>query len=293
MKKKVLLVFVLILFVGGVSASYSCSVGDPVVEQGGINIGKIENINYLKINLLRVFGNSAADFLVDANKITLTNETPLVEFELLDGVYNVSLVNSTTEYATIKIGSESETINIGEAGDTGGLDIFISSLEGTYPGEDARVELSVGLKYFSLQGEPLAESSTINGKKYGFEVTSAFSTGVLMEVTYCENGTLEFVDVVAPPDPNLNDSEINDSTLGNQNDSVLGNQNDSILGEQNDSVLGNQNDSDLPLEEKKGTGLKGTLVMMGYSFVIALVIVLGFFLIRKFFVKDEEDPEES
>jgi len=188
--KKGLVLLVGILLINMVSAAYSCSEGEIIKERKVIDVGQIEAINRVDIALISSSASISADLLVDADKITLNNETSSIEINLRSGDYDVELINITNGVAEIEIEGKDEEVEEGDIEQIHTLDVYILKIEGTYPGEDAEIELFVGTEYFFLHKNEPTGTKKIDGTEYLFELSSSSNNGAMINVEKCENGSL-------------------------------------------------------------------------------------------------------
>ncbi|MBU0894004.1 MAG: hypothetical protein KKF48_01520 [Nanoarchaeota archaeon] len=279
MEKRILIILIVIWFMGVVSAAYGCTEGEVTSEKDFINLGEIEPISKLKIVLISGT-DTAADIIVDAKKLTLTNLAPSKEIEILKGEYNVSIINSTEEFAWIKVGGGKEEINLKEVKKTGGLEIYISSLDGSYPGT-ANIDLFVGAEYFFLYRNEMSKKATIGGIEYAVELISPFSSGAMIEVSYCENGTL--VKVNDSIEVNTNNSDSTNTSIQNdssENTPQNTSSNDSLnTNEGNDSIIENMTGDDLE-DKTLNTSTKNISIVISAITILVIIVILIFFYRR-------------
>src|SRR3989344_4058377 len=124
MKKRVLLFLFVFLFVNIVSASYKCSVGDIITDDEFVDIGEVKSINKINVALISPSWESAAEILLDAKHITLTNTSSSQDIKLLSGDYEISLVEITKDHVSIEVGGSKEEIEVNKLEKVGGLQIY-------------------------------------------------------------------------------------------------------------------------------------------------------------------------
>jgi len=232
MKKGSFLIgIVLILVINLVSASYNCDDGSLILEdQDEIGVGGRKAVNGLGLGVTysdetAALNRFSAELIVDAGKLTLTNEEPSLDVELISGTHNITLFNLTDDDAVIHIDGDSKSISVGEVVEENSLEIFLFSVQGTYPGE-ASIEVIVGESKVSLSsdGNP-DEIITVKGVEYLLELFSASDDNAIVKVKKCESGKIiEVEDEIVDPDENLtiddenltieNSTDINQTDLG-------------------------------------------------------------------------------
>jgi len=208
MKKRVLLFLIAILLVNLVSAAYDCS-GTISTEKHIINLEQIESINGVNIALIDSFVVGAAEILIDARELTLTNESSSVNFTLADGYHEINLTRIANEFVWIKINGTGGEVEEKKVEEIEGLQVYVSSLEGTYPGADANAKLLVGDEYLFLYPANPADIKTIGGIEYLFEVSSSSGSEAMIEVKKCGGG--DFTEVDEPVEQEQEDSGVEDS----------------------------------------------------------------------------------
>lgn len=190
MKKGVLLTAILILSLAQVSAELVCSDNSEIIEDlREIDVWSARNINEVGVavsggdSILKRF---LADLIVDAKKLSLSNETASEEVELISGKYTVTLVNSTTDQATISIEGNSKTILEREVEIIGDLVVGLASADGP------SVSIIMGAKRMFLSNDqnPI-EKVTFGNNTYFIEIVSASRRGATINVKKCKTGEIQ------------------------------------------------------------------------------------------------------
>jgi len=217
MKKRVVFsfLFIALFLMAVVSGKYICSDKSEIItdkkeimelDRKAVNgIG----ISVFKAEEFSALGEISAEVIVEAEKVSLSNETPSEIVEISGTEYIVSLVNATDDDAKIKIGGSSETFIAGESGTITGLEVvLVKSDSGLGVGS---AEVIVGFKKISLSSEgSLSEIVLIGGKEYLVVLISSSDTDSIIEVSKCKTGN--FVEEVEEFKVEENKSlEINDT----------------------------------------------------------------------------------
>jgi len=110
--------------------------------------------------------------------------------------------------------------------EVGGLQIYALQIAGTYPGEDARLELFAGKKYAFLYANNLTITQTISDEEYLTEVLSSSNSQAMIRVYKCENGNIiqvdDIVKEITNPSTNFSfDDEINNSVNDSSNNKTV------------------------------------------------------------------------
>ncbi len=211
MKKEALLILIFIFTITITSAAYTCSSNGTIEEdQGKINIKKVEFINKIGIGVINTNSGHATDILIDAKSITLTNETPSIEVKLLSGNYDVDLISITENTVEIKIEGDKEEINKEEIKKVDDLQVYVTDVSGTYPGNNTFVKLIVGIDNLFLHDDKLTELKTIGGIEYLFEFFSSSSNYAIMVVKKCDSGNL--VEIAETPPVNTTSTNTTNTT---------------------------------------------------------------------------------
>ena len=276
MKKGALLFLAVLLFVNIVSASYNCSVGNIITDDEFVDIGEIKSINKINIALISPSLGSAAEILLDAKHITLTNTSSSQDIELLSGDYEISLVEITENYASIDVEGSKEEIEVNKLEKVGGLQIYALNLAGTYPGEDAKLELFAGSKYAFIYKKSPSVTETISGIEYLIEIPYSSNTEAKISVKKCENGTIIKVnDFVEGSADNIDNSTLPDDVQNQSENESLNNGSATI-----------ENITDLEGEEKNIP--KGNILsfLIQYNFyiiptIIFVILVFTFYFLYK------------
>ncbi|MFH1607768.1 MAG: hypothetical protein ABIA78_01410 [archaeon] len=273
MKKRALLVLVILLFVNVVSASYNCSIGEIITDSKIIYVGEMKSVNDVDVALVMSHWESVAEFLLDAQRITLTNASLSKDIELLSGNYKISLINITENYAWIKVGGDKKRIEKDKFEKVGDLHVYTLDFEGIYPGEEASLELFVGSKYIFIYNKNPSSTETISGVEYLIEVPSSSNDEALISIKKCENGTI--IKVEDPVEEVIDDFD--NSSLSN----------DEVQNESENKSLNKGGFEVLPLgSEEKNISQSNFLksLIKNNLYVIIIIITLSitlFYFIKK------------
>lgn len=219
MKKEAIflfLVFGILVFLNNVeqvSAKYGCSNDTEIdYEIKEIAVGDIKTINGLPIGVCNadesaVVNRIAAELIIDSAEISLLNSSAF-DVVLLSGSYSVTLVNSESESATIKVSDSSLEIDKNTCEKIGSLEVMLVNT-GEADGNKT-ADIVVGVKKLSLSNkEKESEVVEIGGIKYLIELFSASDTEASPRVGKCEGG--DFVQIAEE------DNETNDTDVTEQN----------------------------------------------------------------------------
>lgn len=203
MEKILLSLFMIVLFVGMVSASYSCSSGILEEDVGVVNIREIETVGGIRIAVLDSSGGVAsAEIMAGARNVRLTNQSPSKTKEFIGDDYDIELLNLTGDSAWISIEDKDGEVEEMKVTQIKGLQVYGLRFEGQYPESDATVDLVIGEVYLFLHEQNSKSIETISGEEYLIEVSSSTSQGALVNVLSCPNGSLvEVEDPVEPIEP--------------------------------------------------------------------------------------------
>lgn len=283
----VVVLFVLILSFSMTSAYYTCSDGtNASSDVKDIDVGQQKTINGLplgvaKADLATALNRMVAEIFVDSQTAILTdNESVEITFSD-DGKYNVSLLNSTEDMATINVGGTTGTVEEDFLATLGSFSIMLVNAEGYYPGT-AEVEVMVGKSHFTLSNTgDLEKIIKFKEKDYGVVLFSASDDNALIEVNKCTNAssTLSWVEEITINE-NINDSEeINNTNESSGNDTLGDNETEPILnGSINDSNI--EGDSVGEVGESNKISVIPNIV---YYIVIVIIILIIFILLARFF----------
>jgi len=273
-RKRVLLFLVVLLFVNIVSASYKCSSGDIIIDSKIIYIGNIKSINNINIALIMSSWESVAEILLDAKHITLTNTSSSKDIELLSEDYEITLINITGNYAWVDVEGNEKKVEENILEEAGGLQIYPLNLAGTYPGEDASLELFVGSKYLFIYKDNPSSTKTISGIEYLIEVPSSSSAEAMISVKKCENGTIiEVNDPVQEVIDDIDNSSLPDDGVQNQSENE---------SSSNGNTAPIENIADSDLNDKTDNISKSNILFYTITIIIFVILVFVFyFFIRK------------
>jgi len=200
MKKIVILLIGFLLFINAVSADYNCSTGSMNEDQKEINIYNSKQINGASLGLVNtdetaVMGKYFVKIITDSAKFTLTNETNSTDLEMKSGTDTISLINITSNYIEIKVDSDSEELNLQETEEINKKKIFLTKVEGVYPG-DILVEGILGKEEVMLSNTLPTKVITIKEIDYLLELFSASDNNAIIIVKKCDNESSKIIEIV-------------------------------------------------------------------------------------------------
>jgi len=198
-KREVLILELVLAFVvlsSFVSAVYICSDGSQITRDSR-EIGEFtkKTIDDLGIAVIEAeetpaINRIAAEIFVEAEKVSLSNETPSENIELAGTEYEVKLINATENMAKISIDGSSQEINEKEVTSLKGLRVVVVEAD-IQPVDQISAEVIVGVKKLDLSNSGnLSEIVTINGKNYSIELVTASDTSAEIGVSKCETGNI-------------------------------------------------------------------------------------------------------
>ncbi len=284
-KGKFLLIFIIILVINLVSASYNCSNDSTMTQdQDEIKLGEKETINGLGLGLVyadetAVFSRIIAEIIVDAKQVLLSNETSSEEVELLSGDYTISLINLTDNVAIIKVEGNSESITKAEWTTINDLKVFLVNTEGSYPGQ-GNVEIIVGIDKISLSNDKNpTQIVTINEKNYLLELFSGSDTDAGVIVKKCETGNI--IEIQDPTEVNENlttdNSTINNSSISENSTAI--NQSEQITNNQTSETNENSTKETENKDLENDSVLKGKFIYISILSIMVIVIIVIFLII--------------
>jgi len=282
-KRGILAVLILIFLCSFVSAVYVCSDGSQIItDSREINEFSKKIINGLGIAVINAdevpaINRITADLIVDAEKVSLSNETPSEEIELLVGTYNITLVNATNDKAEIKIDSLSKEFNEKEVDTLNSLQVFV--VEANREPSVLTADVIIGGKRLLLSNDGnISQIVRIKGKNYSVELISASDDSANIRVGRCGTGDILEEQVQSNQSSN-NESAGNESgnlTAGNETSQNLTNLTSQNLTNVTNNVTGNIT---------ANTTSKKTSIIASIWFwvlVIAIVaIIVAFIIYRK------------
>jgi hypothetical protein len=221
MKKREILLFLsIILAVSLVSASYVCSDGSAVIEDSdGVKLGERSSINGLGLGLVKtrvtVRSTVSVDLLLDAKRISLTNETRTEEVEFKSGNHIIEIFNATDETASFIIDGDNQPIDEKETKNIGSLTVFLIDAEKSDLGE-IKADILVGVDKTNLSSDEDSKIIVnINGTKYLLWVFSASNDEAAIFVEKCKTGEILEIKANVTED-NKTESEANITSQNNQ-----------------------------------------------------------------------------
>lgn len=253
MKKEVVLLFVfgILIFLSNsiqVSAKYACSNNTEIdYEVKEIMAGDVKIVNGLPIGVCGAdesIDRIAAELIIDSKEISLLNSSA-VEVILLGSTHSVTLVNSESESATIKVSDSSLEIDKNNCEKIGALEVMLVNT-GQVDG-NATADLIVGTKKLSLSNKEKEEEIVeIASIKYLVELFSASDSEASVKVGKCPSGgdLVEIADVENnQTNVTANDTEqdfiLNETYFDNNetmNDTALDGENENNLTEMKNEI---------------------------------------------------------
>lgn len=220
MKKEALLILLILFTLPLITAEKVCSNESVKLswDQKEIEEGKAKTIKGVGIGLVNAdevssFKKTLAEILVDAEFVSLSNETPTAEIELLSGTYKIGLINITSTEAIIDVDGSSETMKEGEFGRIKGLYTSITKLENS--DINPKVEFLIGLEQLTLSShESPSKKITLKEKNYLIELFSASDNNALINVYLCDTG--EVLEKQKPVQAVFNESKNNKTQEANK-----------------------------------------------------------------------------
>ncbi len=194
--KKVVLLLVIILAISFTSAvHYTCSDGDNVkFKSEEIDEGETDSVLGLSIGLCMATENSYSQWVegvvfIDASSLTMVANVTYGT-ELVSG--NTSIIYygvADSDSATIKIGSSSQEIELGECTQVGGVEVMLASISGSGSGSTVKVLIGDIKKTLHTIDNP-SEIVEFDSDEYGMEIVSGSSSGSTIRVSECSGGDL-------------------------------------------------------------------------------------------------------
>lgn len=175
----------LLVCINCISAGYKCSVGEFSEERKNLEIGETDSINGLNLGIISTNNEPrAADLLIDARSFSLTEQINSTEIGLKKGDYNLSLVSLGGNIVNISVENDSVNLIAGDLKSVNGLQMFLESSEGAYPGT-AAVNGIIGAERLELLGGILSEIIFVDNKDYLVELMSSSDTNAIIRVRKC------------------------------------------------------------------------------------------------------------
>ena len=244
MKKEMFLLIILILLLPLISAKLSCSDNSQVIwDKREINEGSVKTINGIRMGLSKaeefnVIKTFSADLILDAVKLSLSNETLPEESEISGKMYVVSLVNVTDTLAKINVNGQSKEIEEGELETINSILVFVVSADNNAGKPIA--ELIAGTKLISLSSDtnPSEEISRAN-ITYIMELVYSSNTQSQIKVSKCDTGKIQ---EIQEPVPELQETD-NKTIVANESETNIASQQTNITNvtSQNQTLSAPQN----------------------------------------------------
>ena len=209
----------LIVLINSSTAYYNCSNGS-IIEETKVVLrdGKTKTINVINIDLI---GSSVTtiEFLIDTEKVRLSNTSPSKQVGLGSGVYNISLIsiNVSENSVRIKVKSSTEKFNKGEIKKVSDLRIYVYDFQGPYPGQNFYVNLTAAIDDVILSSKNQTFKKVINGSEYLFNASSPDRDGATIKVMKCLNGKITLINdskvqLVIPATNYSSNESVNDNS---------------------------------------------------------------------------------
>ncbi len=202
---------ILILFlIGFISAGYVCSTNFDE-DKKEINVFESASVNGLKIGVISSYSSAAgggiyyANLMIDGERFVLTDEDNSSDFEIQNGEGTIELINASGYIANIEIDGDSENIEIDESASFGDYIVYITDVEGDYPG-NAEVKGFVGQEKINLNKDEIEKKVTVEDIEYVVELFSATNGNVIIIVKECNNGTISYVEDIEEENETLNET---------------------------------------------------------------------------------------
>jgi len=281
MKSWVILVFVVLIFSGLISATYGCSEGDLLTDQKEIEVGNRKSINGINLGLIYsdetfAMGKYSAELLTDAKKFSLSDLSNSTELDLIDGEKTINLLNLSSSSAKIIIDGDSEDVEKESLTTIKSIFVFLTQMQGEYPGTGS-IEGLAGKEKISLSNEAEEVITTLGGENYLLKLFVASDNNAIIIVGVCENTDANLVEIAEVNESETTpESEINDS---NEQETEI---NDSF--EQNDSDIGADN------IKTKIFDSKTIIISAGVIISVMIVVLIVFLIILK---KKKINPENK
>lgn len=221
-KSLILLSLLLVLSLTLVTAAPECSDGsEPDSSLRGLDVGERRSINGVGIGLIDsdeiyVLRRFTAEIILEAKKISLSNETPEIEIELDSEDITIRLLGVTSDLVEVEVDDSSRKIEEGEVDSVGGFDVMVLSFSGNNA-SDMEATLLVGIEQISFSNdENPSVIEKIDGENYLIELFSASETQATFRVSTCETGEVRLKAEPEPdpiPEPEVNDTipEVNET----------------------------------------------------------------------------------
>ena len=293
MKGALILVIVLILSFSLISAYYACSEGTINENSRELDIGNSKNINGIYLGLARsdetaVINRMNVELFFDSVSVTLTDNSPVIIEFMGEKEYNISLVNSTDNYARINVDGDEELIDEEEINQVGGFEVFLTSSEGNYPGT-ASVKVMIGKSRFPLSNlDEQSKIVTFEGRDYGVELFSASDQDALIKVSKCSNISTELIWT----EDEVENITVNDTGEQNETINETGNETngtENILNESsNESELNGTGNDGVVGENQE----KSVIPNFVFYIIIGIITIIIFLLIARY-VKGKTVPDNG
>ncbi|MBU0957202.1 MAG: hypothetical protein KKF56_00145 [Nanoarchaeota archaeon] len=292
-KRGIILFIFIILSINLVIASYECDDSSNLSsDQNEIEIGDRKTINGLGIGL--VFSDEtpqmnkySADLILDAKKLTITNETPAENVEFITTTVTISLINSTDTNAIIAVGSSTGTIDESEQAEIGSKNIYLSSVDET------TATIIIGTTKLSLSNtDNPSEILTLNGSEYLLELFSASDDNAIVKVKKCDNTSASIIEI---SQPTINNSINNQSSQNQSNNQSSQNNNQSQNNGNNNT---DTNTTTINITDNNLTNLSESInfsavLKKSYPYVlifigVVILIIVIIFVLRKALKKPKD-----
>lgn len=274
-----------------VSAAYNCSDKSRITqEQEEIKLGGKKTINGIGIGLIfsdeiTVFARFTAELLVDAEKISLSNQTSFVDVELKTSKYRITLINFSSESAIIKVDSSKDSIYENELKEIGGLKVFLVESQGSHLGEGSADFILGKNRVILSNDENPTNIIKINNTEYLLELFSASEDNAIVSVKRCKTGKIIKIDENAV-NPSVADNQTNNISVVDSEKNET-----SEIKEDNENIAKNDSeeiDEDGESREDKGILEKTVFYGLIGFIVIIMILVLILYLKTKFYKEEQK-----
>lgn len=278
--------FILILFlIGFISASYVCST-DFDEDKKEINVLESSSVNGLEIGVINSYSSAAgggiyyANLMIDGESFVLTDEINESEFEIQNGEDIIKLVNVSGNTVNIQIDGESKDIGVDESASFGNYIVYITDVQGVYPG-DAQVGGFVGQEKINLNKDEKEKKVTVEETDYIVELFSATNDNIIIVIKKCDNGTISYFEEENETiNDTLNETGVEINNIESQND----------FNETNQTETNNTEGINESFNEDEKSLYYNLFI---YGLIIALIVVIVLIIFFWSISKRKEKTEEE
>lgn len=287
MKKEGLAILLVFFLIGFISASYQCSTSFSE-DKKEIDILTSNTINGLGIGIINTYSSEGVgvyyvNLMIDGERFVLTDEENSSSFDIQKGEGTIILLNSTEESAKVEIDGDSEEILEDEIEAVKGYQIYITDLQGTFPG-NAEVGGFIGQEKITLDQDTKTKKVTVAEEEYVVELFSATNENAIITIKTC-NGTISEVEDVETGNNTVENNSTENQTISEnateENNEPVENLNETTIGTEVTNEEGKQ---------EVGENEESNLTLIIIAIIIAL-LVIGFVIFL--FVKLKRDDSEG